>query len=263
MKLLYYRYRLKIELDSPVENHRFTLRCTPVSDARQRVLHCERSIAPADFLSESRDGWGNPLVYGACRAAHTGFEVIVSGQVQTGLAECVPSADPIRDSLFQYPTPLTAADGEIRRFAEGLSLTGDAVHQAERVMNAVHSALRYTPGATTVSTTAAQAFAAGRGVCQDYAHVMLAALRSQKIPCRYVVGMLMGEGKSHAWVEVLDRGNWYGFDPTNNRRTEDGHIKISHGRDYLDCAINRGLFRGTAGQKTEVSVIVSESIQAV
>lgn len=258
MKLLSYHYHLKIDLDQPVTGHRFTLRCTPASDARQRILSAEQYISPSDFLSESRDSWGNTLIYGVCREAHTSFEANVCGQAQVGLADCVPSADPDRDMLFQYPTALTAADDAIIRFADSLSLTGPACNQAERVMDAVHSALRYVPGTTGVNTTAAEAFAAGCGVCQDYAQVMLAMLRSRRIPCRYAVGMLMGEGKSHAWVEVLDRGSWYAFDPTNCRRVADEHIKLSHGRDYKDCTINRGLFRGTAGQKTEISVIVSE-----
>lgn len=258
MKLLSFHYHLKIVLDSPITGHRFTLRCTPVSDARQRIMHAERYIFPADFLSESRDNWGNALIYGCCRGAHTSFEANVCGQAVAGLAQSVPSANPVRDLQFQYPTALTAADASIRRFADCLHLGGDPLSQAECVMNAVHAALQYAPGATTVSTTAAEAFAAGCGVCQDYAHVMLAVLRSRNIPCRYVVGMLMGEGKSHAWVEVLQHGSWYAFDPTNCRRVVDEHIKLSHGRDYLDCTINRGLFRGTASQMTDISVIVSE-----
>lgn len=268
MKLLSYHYHLKIDMDMPVSDHRFTLRCTPVSDERQRILRVEHYISPADFLSESQDGWGNSLIYGSCREKHTCFEANVCGQAMVGLAEAVLSENPVRDQLFQYATPLTTADAALCQFAEELQLkredlTGDNLPQnnlaqAERVMKAVHSALKYVPGTTTVSTTAAQAFAMGCGVCQDYAHVMLAVLRRNHIPCRYVVGMLLGEGKSHAWVEVLHEGQWFAFDPTNDRRVRDEHIKLSHGRDYLDCAINRGLFRGNACQTTEISVVVSE-----
>lgn len=257
MKLLSYHYHLKIDMDTPVTGHRFTLRCTPASDTRQRIMQAERYVFPADYLSESRDGWGNQLIYGCCRGEHTSFEANVCGQAVVGISDCVPSENPARDMLFQYPTPLTAADGAICRLAADAG-QGDTLEQAERIMHAVHGALQYLPGTTNVSTTAAEAFAAGCGVCQDYSHVMLAVLRSLHIPCRYAVGMLLGEGKSHAWVEVLHGGCWYGFDPTNCRRVTDTHIKLSHGRDYLDCTINRGLFRGTANQKTDISVIVSE-----
>lgn len=258
MKVVSYHYHLKIDMDSPVKRHHFTLRCTPVSDVRQRIIRAERYISPADFLSDSRDNWGNSLIYGCCREEHTGFEANICGQAVVGLSECVPSVNPVRDRLFQYPTALTDADEALRRFADGLHLAGDCRSQAEEVMQAVHAALQYAPGSTTVSTTAREAFARGCGVCQDYAHVMLAVLRSRNIPSRYAVGMLLGEGKSHAWVEVLDQGNWYAFDPTNCCRVEDAHIKLSHGRDYLDCTINRGLFHGTANQKTDISVVVSE-----
>lgn len=258
VKLLSYHYHLKIRMDAPIQAHRFTLRCTPVYDARQRILRAERFIAPADFLSESRDGWGNALIYGGCRGTHTDFEANICGQAAVGLADCVPSGNVRRDGVFLYPTALTAADTAIRDFAAGLPLQKDGVSQAQAVMEAVHSVLRYTPGVTTVNTTAAQAFAAGCGVCQDYAHVMLAILRSRGIPCRYVVGMLMGEGKSHAWVEVLVNGCWYAFDPTNCQIVTDAHIKLSHGRDYRDCAINKGVFRGFAVQQTDISVVVSE-----
>lgn len=81
------------------------------------------------------------------------------------------------------------------------------MQQAENVMNAVYAALNYIPGSTTVQTTASQVLSAGCGVCQDYAHLTLAVLRCMSIPCRYVVGMLMGEGESHAWVEILHQGS--------------------------------------------------------
>ena len=78
------------------------------------------------------------------------------------------------------------------------------------------------------------------------------------IIARYVAGMMLGEGASHAWVEVLHDGIWTGYDPTNDLIVSDGHIKLSHGRDAWDCAINRGIFLGSANQTTEISVIVAE-----
>lgn len=258
MKLLSYHYHLKINLDEPITSHRFILRCLPGSDARQRITQLQHYVFPADFLSESRDNWGNLLLYGSCKSPHSSFEANVCGQAVAGLAEGVPSLHPARDALFRYPTVLTAGNPELVQFASALRITGSPAAQAEHIMEAVHKALTYLPGSTTVETTAVQALTRGCGVCQDYAHLMLAVLRCMGIPCRYVVGMLMGEGKSHAWVEVLCDGIWLAFDPTNCRRVTDEHIKISHGRDYQDCAINRGLFCGTARQTTDISVIVSE-----
>ncbi len=87
---------------------------------------------------------------------------------------------------------------------------------------------------------------------------MISLLRLRGIKARYVVGMLMGEGLSHAWVEAEDNGLWYALDPTNFQMVTDQHIKISHGRDYQDCRINQGLFYGPAHQQQEISVIVQK-----
>ena len=87
---------------------------------------------------------------------------------------------------------------------------------------------------------------------------MLALLRLRGIPCRYVTGMIPGEGRSHAWVEVQSLGGWYGFDTTNLCSCAGEYIKLSHGRDARDCAINKGVFRGSANQISEESVIVTE-----
>ena len=116
----------------------------------------------------------------------------------------------------------------------------------------------YQPGLTQSQTTAAEALALGQGVCQDYAHILLALCRAAHIPARYVIVFMEGEGATHAWVEVYDREVWWGIDPTNNRQIEFGYIKLSHGRDAEDCPVNRGVFTGTATQTAEIRVIVEE-----
>lgn len=110
----------------------------------------------------------------------------------------------------------------------------------------------------TALTTAEQAMALGQGVCQDYAHILLSLCRMEQIPCRYAVGMLLGEGLSHAWVEIADGERWYALDPTNRLLVDDQHIKISAGRDYTDCTINQGLFVGRTRQTQQAVVSVQE-----
>lgn len=246
-------------MDAPVCCHHFTLRCTPRSDARQRIVRLEHFLSPVDCLSRDRDQWGNALLYGLCRGQQSSFEANVCGLAEVGLSGGVPAEDFERERIFSFATPLTEADGALRDFSESLPVCSGAPEETETVMRRVHDALSYEPGATTVQTTAAEAFSQGRGVCQDYAHIMLAALRARGVPSRYVAGMLLGEGKSHAWVEVLHDGLWTAYDPTNCLVVSDQHIKLSHGRDARDCAINRGVFRGGAKQKTDISVIVTES----
>ncbi len=259
MKLLSFHYHLKISLDAPVSNHHFTLRCTPVSDARQRVLQLKQDVFPKDYVSCSRDQWGNVLLYGCCHGLHTNFEANVYGQAIAGKSAGTPAGFFEKERIFCFATPLTKTEGKLKDFSASLHVRSGAPEEAAAVMHAVHKALSYKPGATTVRTTAAEAFAMGCGVCQDYAHIMLAVLREKGIPARYVAGMQLGEGKSHAWVEVLSEGIWRAYDPTNCLIVSDQHIKLSHGRDARDCTINRGIFRGKGKQQTDISVIVTES----
>lgn len=107
-------------------------------------------------------------------------------------------------------------------------------------------------------TTAADAFASRMGVCQDYAHLMVALCRAAGFHARYVCGLMMGEGQTHAWVEVYDGLCWYAFDPTNDTAVATGFIKIAHGRDALDCSVSRGVYTGISNQTTNVSVTVKE-----
>lgn len=116
----------------------------------------------------------------------------------------------------------------------------------------------YVPGITTVQTTASQSLEMKKGVCQDFAHLLISLCRKAGIPARYVTGFMQGEGFTHAWIEFYDAGFWYGFDPTHNRQIDTGYIKVAHGRDYEDCAIDRGSFKGLAQQKLEVFLKVEQ-----
>jgi transglutaminase-like putative cysteine protease len=152
------------------------------------------------------------------------------------------------------PTPLTLAEHALADAARELADGGaDALDLAERACSWAHRALTYEFGVTGVRTTAAAAVAEGRGVCQDYAHVMLALCRAAGVPARYVSGHLVGEGGSHAWVEVVvsapsaggsDRVVAVAFDPTHDRRAGHGYLTVAIGRDYADVAPTSGTFEG-------------------
>ena len=107
-------------------------------------------------------------------------------------------------------------------------------------------------------TTAEEAFMQRKGVCQDYAHIFIALCHLAKIPARYVAGMMVGEGFSHAWVEILSDGVWYAIDPTHACMANDTYIKISVGRDAEDCMINKGIMKGGGTQLQTVRVLVEE-----
>ena len=122
---------------------------------------------------------------------------------------------------------------------------------ARIIMDEVYHSFTYTPGATTIRTTAEQALTQHRGVCQDYAHVMLSVCRHVGLPTRYIAGLLDGEGATHAWVEVYHDHRWFGLDPTHNRMVDDNYITIAHGRDYRDCMLDIGIFSGADVKQTQ------------
>jgi len=154
------------------------------------------------------------------------------------------------DSLLQEPSLLTTPDDALRRSAEALVKNGDDESLAERINAWVYAEMTYAHGATGVRTSAAEAFAQRKGVCQDYAHVMLALCRLCGLPARYVSGHLLGEGGTHAWVEVLlpdlDRPGRYlarPFDPTHGTEPGLNYITVAIGRDYGDVAPTSGTYR--------------------
>ncbi len=155
-------------------------------------------------------------------------------------------------STLRRPTPLTAPDERLRAMAADLARAGGRPRElAERICVAVHQALPYEYGVTGVATTAAEALAAGRGVCQDAAHIMLALCHLVGLPARYVSGHLLGQGGTHAWVEVLlaqrDATIAVPFDPCYGRGTNHRYVTVAVGRDYHDVAPTTGSYVGAPG----------------
>ena len=133
----------------------------------------------------------------------------------------------------------------------------DAWQASVAIMRFVHGRLSYEPNSTTVHTHMRDVLKEKRGVCQDFAHVMLGLCRSLKIPALYVSGYLATEvaQATHAWVEVLIPGvGWRALDPTHNRQTDEAYVKIAVGRDYADVPPVSGNYKGTLNRKLEVNV---------
>jgi transglutaminase-like putative cysteine protease len=154
------------------------------------------------------------------------------------------------DEVARYleATHLTTADARIEMVAqELLAQHAEPEALAAAVNEWVYQAMRYGRGTTSVNTTAAEALAIGQGLCQDYAHIMLTICRTAGLPARYISGHMLGEGASHAWVEVLVKdaeGNYdaVAFDPTNHRRITPSYITVAIGRDYRDVSPTSGSF---------------------
>lgn len=260
MKELQFLYSMQIQFDSPITKHRFTLKCLPLSDSRQQVSNLDIDVYPREFLSMDEDSFGNSCIYGYAEGEHEHFSIIVTGTAKTGLERGVPVSDVYKIGIFKYQTPYTEAGPQLLQFHDAIGLPEDAgnLEKASCYMDVLYKYFQYVPGVTTIQTTAEEAFSLGKGVCQDYAHILLSLCRLDHIPSRYVVGLLLGEGASHAWVEVYDNGFWIGLDPTNHCMVEENHIKMSNGRDFKDCTINQGMFLGTAVQCQKVRVKVTD-----
>lgn len=265
MKRFAYRYECAISFGAPVTCHSYHLRCLPRAEQFQRIARerfCleaelpDGSVAPVTAV-ESTDAFGGSVRSGCFQPAHCGLRAVAEGEVIQSPYRICGTAH----GMYFAPTALTAPSDKILALARS-----SALHQssagvsvlARTISDAVHERMQYAPGTTDVATTAAQAFELGCGVCQDYAHITLALLRHAGIAARYVCGFLSGEGATHAWVEYFDSGVWLALDPTHGRAIDFGCIKVAHGRDSADCAVNRGVFTGRVSQQNRVSIKVEE-----
>jgi transglutaminase-like putative cysteine protease len=205
--------------------------------------------APGATTSTAVDAFGNRVLH--VHIPHVDSEVsfetrLVVERHADGTGRLrVPTGEAL---LFRSETPLTAVDARIAAVARELVWRHSEPEEFAEAVNAwVYRAMRYRHGATTVQTTASESLALGHGLCQDYSHIMLAICRAAGLPARYVSGHMLGEGGSHAWVEVLlwdGHGGYHpiAFDPTNHRRATPAYITVSVGRDYRDVSPTTGSF---------------------
>lgn len=167
--------------------------------------------------------------------------------------EIVVSPETYTDVSLREPSPKTEPDDALREAAKQFATeAGNPLAMAAAINTWVYQEMRYAHGATGVRTTAAEAFAQRCGVCQDYAHIMLVLCRSLGLPARYVSGHLLGEGGTHAWVEVLlpdpDHPGRYvarPFDPTHGVEPGLNYVTVAVGRDYGDVAPTSGTYRAS------------------
>jgi transglutaminase-like putative cysteine protease len=249
--------KFRYEYDAPVRELRQRLVIVPPArHGNQYRLAHRLEVAGAQARRRvRRDADGNVIAWLEAESVSHAIEfrlAAVLERVNDDGPTMLPG-DALRSPRLLRPTPLTEADDRLRAMAARIAAdsAGDtASDTADRVSEAVSRAITYTDGVTAVTTTAAQALAGGRGVCQDYAHVMLALCHVLRLPARYVSGHLLGQGGTHAWVEVIvprgDRAEAIALDPCNGRRTDGGYVTIATGRDYSDVAPTSGSYCGTS-----------------
>ena len=261
MKKLTFDYYMQIDYSETVSSCHFTIKCLPKDTLRQRAGKVTVQLSPNVPYSTGTDSFGNGQIYGWDDVEHTTFSFRITGVVYTGLDHREEAVDENMLAVFRHPHGLNRAGEEITAYHEKLAgeLPAGAYEKALFLTHRLHEDFVYEKGCTNVDTTAEQAWVQGRGVCQDYAHILIALLHREGIPARYVTGMIPGEGASHAWVEIEKDGFWYGIDPTNDPPVGDDHIKLGVGRDAADCLINRGIMHGGGSQTQVVRVSVNEA----
>jgi transglutaminase-like putative cysteine protease len=259
-----YRY------DGPVTKLVQAVRLTPVSNNAQQVLSWQVTGGDGRALSGITDSFGNIVQLHAPRAPGTEVVLSVSGTVETtdtnGIIKC--PHDILPPVFFTAPSEYTAPDAAIMDLAQTAKAEGTSdIDMLHKMMNTVRDRVAYIVDVTNVSQTAADVLAQGSGVCQDHAHIMIAAARYLDFPARYVSGYLWTPDQavqvaSHAWMEVLvpDVG-WLGFDAANRVCPDDKYVRLACGRDYTDAAPVRGVRTGGATEVMDVRVQVTTMSQ--
>jgi transglutaminase-like putative cysteine protease len=222
---------------------------------QRRIAHrLEVLDAQPRRVSKRLDAFGNHVIHVSIPWVPERVTFVSWSIVERHTDHATHHVEPERllDPRLHAPTRLTAADAALRAMADDLGSRGlDGADLAHAACSAVHSALTYAHDVTTVRTTAAEALALGAGVCQDYAHVLVAVCRALGFATRYVSGHLLGEGGSHAWVEVLvpcgDNAEIVALDPTHDRPAGMSYLTIAVGRDYADVAPMSGTYQAPHG----------------
>jgi len=242
------------------------LRLTPQSFLGQNVLEWRIDVDCDARLREGRDGCGNitHMLYVDRPIDH--LKVSVSGRVLTedrsGVVDGVPKELP--PPVFLRETPLTHVGPGLHDLAAALDQQGGpTLEKLHRLAAAIHSRMTFDTDKTEADTTALDAFAAGHGVCQDFAHIFIAVARAIGVPARYVSGHLFRrdgaelQPAAHAWTEayVEDLG-WVAFDPTNGVCADDAYIRVATGLDYRDAAPFAGARSGGGDEALSVEVRV-------
>lgn len=260
------RHKTRYRYDAPIYNAMQQLRLTPNDGASQTVIDWSIDAEGMEKATSYKDAFGNQVHMVSLRDSLQEVEVTVEGTVETTDTAGVLGKDPDGTPPLLYTrfTPLTKPNQGLKRLGAILE-QDDKVTALHELMEAIRDKVTYTIGVTDSSVTAAAALAAGEGVCQDHAHIFIAAARSVGIPARYVSGYMLIEDEDpseahHAWVEVhVERLGWVGFDISNGICPTDHHIRLTTGLDSRSAAPIRGMRYGGASEDLEVEVEVLQA----
>jgi transglutaminase-like putative cysteine protease len=252
--------------DCAVSEAYMEMRLTPLDAGGQRCESFRLATDPSGDARGYPDRFGNQVRHFDTLAPHDRLVVTARSEVATPAGYDDPGRELSLLDAYDYrqPTAYTPQSGAIRALAQAAAVPGDPLATAGGLCGAVYRALAYAPGSTTVRTTADEALGAARGVCQDFAHVMIAACRALDLPARYVSGYMFAPQRgtasaSHAWVDVFVPGpGWIALDPTHDSQQTDHYVRLAVGRDYADVPPTRGVYKGAGRESMAVDVHVEQ-----
>jgi transglutaminase-like putative cysteine protease len=284
------RHVTRYAYGAPVDLGYHVLRMSPRATPRQTVVEAHLALSPQPSRDSSfTDHFGNAARHVVVEMPHSAFTATLDAVVEiAGRGDAAlppgPAWETVRGAMrddgfpaapavaeFTYASPLAPADAAAGTYAAASFPAARPIVEGLRDLTArIRRDFAYLPGATDVSTPVAEVMAAKRGVCQDFAHVMIAGLRALGVPARYVSGylrtyppsdphLLRGADASHAWVGAWcgDEIGWLDFDPTNDLVVDEEHITLAIGRDFDDVSPLRGVILGGGTHAVEVAVTVT------
>ena len=281
--LLEIRHVTEYHYAGPVRESVMELWMQPQKSGSQRLVSFELDVEPPSRLFSYADSFGNAVYHFDVPQPHQSLRIEARSAVETtarieapddvdfGEWERLRSAF-VRTEAFEFLQPHGYAreTPALKAFVEQRDLNAlkrlDPLNAVRRLNEALYQAFEYVPGATEADSPIDHALESGKGVCQDFSHIMLAICRSWGIPARYVSGYLFNDRSegdrsdpdaTHAWVEVfLPSQRWVGFDPTNNMAAGERHVAVAIGRDYHDVPPSRGVYKGDEDSQLVVGVSV-------
>ena len=269
--ILEIQHETRIEYHAPVTEDFTEMRMEPASDADQSCRSFHLRISPSAEVFRYQDGFRNRVHHFSLLPAHSHVSILAASVVETHPRVVDPTRTPATYPSGEEDLPLDtlqflAFGGPVRKspllrpvLEAVLPRPGENLGAiVRRVSTHIKGHFEYAQDVTHASSPIDDVLRQGKGVCQDFAHLMIAVLRSFGVPARYVSGYIHRPGQesqSHAWVEAwLSEVGWFAVDPTNDCTVNEHFVKVATGRDFTDVPPNKGVYRGNADQTISVRV---------
>jgi transglutaminase-like putative cysteine protease len=279
------RHTTTFHYEPAVRESIMEIRMQPRSESNQRCLSFKLDVTPAANVMQYRDFTGNIVHHFNIAGSHAQLKITAESTVEVQSIPAPRARDAgdwadldaavATDDYWEMllPSDFAMPTEALQQLAAELNCQrrGNPLDLLMELNEGIYKSFAYVKNSTKVDSPIDEALRTRQGVCQDFAHIMIALVRQLRVPCRYVSGYLFHrdsgeekdrslEGASHAWIEALVPNlGWIAFDPTNNLVGGDRHIRVAVGRDYADVPPTRGVYKGDSQSKLSVAVTVSPS----